>query len=258
MNTSQRVVTILNYLASAGNSVGITEIGKHIGLAKASVYRILYSLENEGWVTQDTDTKRYSLSSRIMEIGLTMLSRLSLQSVSLPYLEKVRDITGETTHLSIRVDFERIYVYQVPGRHDVQMVVSLGWRRPLWAGAVGKVILAYMNESEIEEVMAQLKNSGVAYMPSGRVIDIDRLRDDLEQIRSQGFAITLGERTLGACALAAPIFDYEHKVKGALGVVGPSPRFDLEAAKSWGALVRDTAEKISLHMGAGYQIVERQ
>jgi DNA-binding IclR family transcriptional regulator len=254
MNTAERVVSILNYLASTNTPVGVTEIGKHLGLAKATVHRILTSLEKARWISQNPETQRYSLSSGIMELGLTMLSRLSLQSVSLPHLEQVRDIIGETTHLSIRVDLERIYLYQVPGKHDVNLVVSLGRRLPLWVGAVGKSMLAHMRESEIETVIAELRRSGISTLPSGRVLNIEQLLQELDEIRKQGFAVTLGERTLGACAMGTPIFDHEHKVLGALGVVGPSPRFNLDLAKSYGALIKNTGEKISLQMGAGNSV----
>jgi len=86
---TERVVARVNYTASGEGPSSITEISKKVGLSKSSAYRALSSLKNAKWVIQDSDTKKYSLGSTLLELGLSVTSRLDLRSASLPFLNKL-------------------------------------------------------------------------------------------------------------------------------------------------------------------------
>ena len=124
MNTVGRIIAVMNYMISANHSVGVTDVARQLGLGKATVYRILTELESNNWVIQNTETKDYKISTGILEIGLSLLNKFDIQAVSLPHLSKLRDTTGETTLLSIRINLERLFIVELPSKYELSPVVS--------------------------------------------------------------------------------------------------------------------------------------
>lgn len=249
MNSIKRAVAVLNCLASAGLPAGVTELSKSLGLSKGTVSRLLSDLEREQMVVQDPDTRRYSLGVRLLELGLMAQSNVDLRSASMPHMHQLRDVTGETVTLSMRVGIERMHIALVPGTYEVRQVPELGKRYPLWAGGSGKVILAYLKNDEIQAVMDRLHESGIRVLASGQALSAEKLGEELEQIRKKGFVVTVGERLTSLCGASAPIFDVEHRVVGSLTVGGPLPRFGVEEGERLGPVVGEAARKVSLHLG---------
>lgn len=251
MNTPERVVDILDVLASAGGACGISDISRQLGIGKNNVFRILTALECKGWVQQDEETKKYSLTGAMASVALRALSNLDIQKASLPYLRELQTITGETSALCIRVELERMFISSVPSEHEVRQIVSLGNRLNLWYGSGGKVMLAYLTHDEIDTVLQRFRESADTVPPTEETITA--LRVELVQIRQQGYATGIGQRNPAVCGVAAPIFNHDQKVVGSLGVSGPMPRFNLELAAKYSTLVKDQARKISTLLGARMQ-----
>lgn len=250
MSLIERIVSIVTYLAESQSYHGVTEIGKELRINKSSVNRILSTLESLKWVVQDHETRKYRLGSRILEIGVSLMSHLNIRIVSMPYLYQLRDLINETAMLSLRVEFERIFIEQVQDNHEIRMVAELGKRYPLWCGAQGKVILANMEESEIGEVINNLIKSGISVLASGQRVDVNILLKELGEIRKQGFALSVGERVIEATAVAGPIFDSDNRIAGAISVGGPLQRFTVDMAKQYGPFISQIAMKINLQLGA--------
>jgi len=248
MDVISRLVSVVNYLAADQSYHGISEICQKMRVNKASVHRILSSLEGMGWVVQDPETRKYKLGSPLLEIGLSLLSHLDVRMISLPYLNQLRDSLNESAMLTLRVGFERIFVDQVQDNHEIRLLAGLGKRYPLWCGAQGKVMLANLEEREIEMVIDNLIKSGIRVLASGQNLDIDGLRKELVEIRKQGFAVSVGERVIGASAVAGPIFGPDNRVAGAISVGGPLHRFGIDRASECGPLVSQVTEKISLQL----------
>jgi DNA-binding IclR family transcriptional regulator len=141
MDPTERIILVVNYLAADQLYHGITEISKKLKLSKASIHRILSTLERQRWVIQDPETQKYRLGSAILEIGLSNMSQLDIRVASLPYLYQLRDSINESAMLSLRVGFERIFIDQIQDKHEIRLIAELGKRHPLWYGAQGKVIL---------------------------------------------------------------------------------------------------------------------
>lgn len=245
MKAEQRVLSILDYLASIGKPCQVTEISRQLKISKSTTSRNLSSLKSGQWVAQDTESRRYTIGTRALEFSLSILSCFDIRQDSLSYLGQLRDATGETSMLSLRAGLERMYIEQVPGVHEVRQIVQLGKPLPLWCGAPGKAILAYMEESDRQWIVDTLRKSGVVVLASGQTMDIDRLQEELAEIRKQGFALSVGERVAGTSAVAAPIIDRQGQVAGAISVSGPLSRFSVDLATHYGPLVREAARAIS-------------
>jgi DNA-binding IclR family transcriptional regulator len=259
MNTVERVTGIIGYLAMSGDSRGVTQATKELGLSKGTLHRILSSLVRAGWVVQNSESKNYTLGTKLLEISSLIVSNLDLRKASVPYLEKLHSTINETPSLSMRAGLERIVIDQLPGHHEVLHLVVMGKRLPLWCGAPGKVILAHLREREIEMIMDNLrKQPEQSTYASGERVDTNTIQKELADIRKTGFFVTRAERVVGATAVAAPIFGRNQEVIGALSVSGPDARFNRDQARRNGPLISQMAREISLQLraGFGHQIIE--
>ena len=250
MNTPERVIDIIDTLASADCPVGVSEISRQLEIGKNNVFRILSALDEKGWVQQDFETKKYSLTGAMARVALKALSQLDIQKVSLPYLHELQQVTGETSALSIRVELERMLISFVPSNHNVRHIVTVGERRELWYGSGGKAILAFMTDEEIDTVLKQFNTSGVTTLADGRTITEETLREELAQIRKQGYSVAGGERYLEVYVVSAPIFNHNQEVIGSISVSGPMSRFNEEKANQYSTLIVEKAKKISSILGA--------
>jgi IclR family KDG regulon transcriptional repressor len=250
MNTAERVVDILDAVASAGVPCGVSELSRQLKIGKNNIFRILSALEDKGWLEQDTETKKYRLTGAMAEVAFRALSQLDIQEISTPYLHELQQMTGETSALVMRVELQRTFISSVPSNQSVRHVVPVGERSELWRGSGGKAILAFMTEDEIEAVLRQFIDSGVSVLAAGQAVTVESLRAELAQIRDQGFAAVAGERTSGVCGVSAPIFNHQQKVVGAISVSGPMNRFDMEKALQYSTLIMEKAKKISSILGA--------
>jgi DNA-binding IclR family transcriptional regulator len=249
MSAVKHTINIVNFLAHNRGPQKITDISKALNVSSSTVHRILSSLKNAEWVVQDHVTRKYEIGTCLLEFALSLSSQVDLKDVSLPFLRLLNSEVKEAVMLSARVGFEKIYIEQIRSNYELQHIVELGKRLPLWAGASGKAILAYLKKEEIENVMRRLKRLRIRVLASGQLIDVEKLRQELVEIRDRGFSISKGERIAWVNSVAAPIFDSSHRVVGAISIGGPEPRFGLELAIRYGPSVRESANNISIQIG---------
>lgn len=249
MTLIERITLILSYLAHSRAECRMIDISKEVGLSKATVYRILSSLEHERWVVRKPNGK-YSLGNKIIELSIPMLTDFSLIRDCTPYLERLRDETGETAILHLLDNLKRLVIQQVQGNKGLLYLAKPGQRLPLWCTAPSKAILAFMEEDGVEAVIAELRRSGVHNFGTTKTPNIDKLREELVDIRRRGFSISVGERVQGAFGLAAPIFDRDSKVIGSISIAGPEARLTDDKVTEYGALLKHIARDISLSLGS--------
>jgi IclR family acetate operon transcriptional repressor len=249
----ERVINLLSYLASSGKACGVTEISKRLKIDKSSVSRILSTLEKLNWVVQFPDST-YGLSVKPLEFGLSIISGIDIKKVSQPHLVELNNITQETTGLNVPIGLEYILLDQVECKLPLRHVLQLGTRTPLWFGAPGKAMLAFMDESEINEIIDKIKSSSEKIPVSGEILEIGKLLGEIDEVRKQGFTISTGELTSACVAVASPVFDHRNKVIGSIIVTGPIPRFNKKIARDFGPLVKQTAKDISIKLGSSYNL----
>ena len=246
----ERLMSIMDYLTTATTPKRLTDIAKELNLSKTTTFRILHALEKGQWVSCNTDTGMYQIGIKILEMGLHMHANTPLVVIVMPYLSELRDVINETVGLSIRIDSERMFVEEIQSNRALRFISPLGTRLPLWAGAIGKVILANLKEAEKVQYIEQLKQRDLPIFPSGKVLDLDNLRAELDKIQKEGFAISFGERESGTTAIASPIFDIHGDVIGALNIAGPTDRVKNDVLIQYCKLLKKTANLINQKMGS--------
>jgi len=219
---------------------GLTEISAQVGLHKSTVFRLLATLEERGFVVRDEASEKYRLGLRILELSANFAREDDLSVILLPEMERLRDEIDETVSLYVRDGHERVRIQAVQSAQPIRRVATVGARLPLSVGASSKVLLAFADPAVRNEVMND---------PSWpETVDKRKFLEQLEGIVAAGYATSFEEREPGAAAISAPIFNRSGKLVAALAVSGPSNRLTyeemlnhlpaiLEAARRMGALV---------------------
>lgn len=220
----------------------LTEIARAVDLPKTTTHRVLGALARTGLVARDGEDSRYHLGPEAVSLGLAAIGGPDLRTTAIPIMLDLRDRTRETITLSLRVGWERVYIAQEESAQDVRMTVEHGRRYPLFAGASGRAILAFLPAAELDEYL-----SSVALTPltSKTITDPVRLRAELGCVRELGYAASFGERDASAASVAAPIRGFRGRAIGSLSVCGPVTRFDSARADELGALAHHAAEQLS-------------
>jgi DNA-binding IclR family transcriptional regulator len=219
---------------------GLSEISAQVGLHKSTVFRLLATLEERGFVIRDEASEKYRLGLRILELSANFSREDDLSVIMLPEMERLRDKLDETVSLYVRDGKERVRIQAVQSGQAIRRVATVGARLPLSVGASSKVLLAFADPTVRSEVMSD---------PSWpETVDKQRFLKQLEGIVAAGYATSFEEREPGAAAISAPIFNRSGKLVAALAVSGPSNRLTyevmqqhlpaiLEAARRMGTLV---------------------
>ncbi|CAM4077673.1 IclR family transcriptional regulator [Nocardia ninae] len=219
----ERAMDVLLLFGRSGRSdLGVTEIATELGITKAAVHRILTALRNRDLIALEPTTRRYALGHAAIALGRAYLARTDLRVMAAPELRRLASVTGETATLSIRRGDTRMYVDQVVPDQELRMEVALGVPYPLYAGSSSKVILAMLRKEEIDEYLSRHE---LTAFTDATITSVRKLRTELNATKKRGYAISMGERQIGAASLAAPILDHDGGVVAAISVCGPLSRF---------------------------------
>lgn len=244
--TIERATEVLFLFTEDGRtSLGVTEIANDLGISKAVVHRILTSLRDRDLVVSDPTTRKYSLGPAVLALAASYRSHLDVRPMALEAMERLTASTNETATLSIRSGFHRTYTDQVTPPVEVRMTVQIGRPYPLHAGSSSKAFLAFLPEDEQNQFF---ESESLDQLTPITVTDSAALRRELDQIRQQGFAVSLGEREAGAAAVAAPVFDREGPV-AVISVCGPLERMRDNVA-AIAVLVLDETRGLSTRLGS--------
>jgi IclR family transcriptional regulator, acetate operon repressor len=244
-----RTADVLSYLSqSAPNPAGVTEIATALGLSKAVVFRILTSLQDRGYVDFEPASRRYQLGPKSLSLGMAYLERADVRRPVHDTLVALSERSHETATLSLRTGWQRMYVNQILPADDIKMVVPIGKVFPLHAGASSKAFLAFLPDEEQERFFRE--HAKLARLTEHTVVDRRALRAELEQIRSDGFAASRGERQPGAASVAAPVLDQDGAPAAVISVCGPMERFKARSQAAAQLLLEET-ERLSRQVQPG-------
>ncbi len=242
----ERALNILEAFTAAEPELTATDLSRKLVLNKSTVHRLAGLLERRGLLSRNPKTRAYTLGPAIFRFVGLILRQGDIASLSLPHIVALRDQTGETVGLNIRVGRNRACIAQIESPHELRMRLDIGKLLPLYCGAAGKVLLAHMEPEEIEEV---IRETGLAPLGPGSIRDPEMLRRQLGAIRRDGYAISKEERTAGGHTLAAPLRDRNGLVVASLSVYGPAVRLPDARIEELHPLLVETATSISKALG---------
>jgi IclR family KDG regulon transcriptional repressor len=245
--TVMRALTILRLFDGKLEWLGVREIARRLDMNSASVHNLLRTLAGEGLLEQHNETKKYRLGLGLVALAGIKLSQMGLVSYATPLMRELMHQTEETTILATLYRDDVLFLARFESSHLLRVASQMGGTAPLHCSAVGKVLLAFQGSDRIETVL-----SGSLEQFSARTVtDPSLLREELERIRKQGFAVDFGGYIDGVHAVAAPVQDHSGQVVAALGLVVPASRFPTDKLSEFTTKVVQTARQISRALGAG-------
>jgi DNA-binding IclR family transcriptional regulator len=224
----------------------LAEISQYLGLHKSTAHRLLSLLKKKGLVVVDPTTQLYSLGPALVELAWVVLRQQDLRSLCRPFLEQLRQATNETVSLNMRIGNKRVCIEELPSDQEVKYSQAMGLTAPLHVGAPGKALMAFLPADERERVLATLTFEPLT---PETITDLDALRAELDRTRVRGYAVSIGERSPWAAAVAAPIRDRSGQTIVAVSVLGPSHRLTAKVLKELGGQVIKVAREISAALG---------
>ncbi len=242
VKTIDRLVEILDYFAHERRSLSLAELSTTLNLPKSTLHRFLTSLESHGVLRREAGDKKWRLGYHLMVWGSLATESTTLREIARPFMSDLVAVSGETAILTIYHDHDVIVIDMCETNHSVRLKMETGTQRAPHAGASSKVLLAYLPE---DEVMAVIEEKGLPKLCTNTITDAHTLMQELECIRSRGYADSLEETDPGAWGVATPIFDWRGQVVGAIGLAGPTQRYSQEKIDLFVALCRKNAGGIS-------------
>jgi DNA-binding IclR family transcriptional regulator len=243
-----RAVDILKALAGAARGLGVTEVADRLGVAKPTAHALLRTLEAGGLVSQDHDTGKYRLGPVLLELGNAYLETHELRARSIVWADSLATRTNEAVWVCVLSGDHVLVVHHAFRPEGAVQILEVGAVLPWHTCALGKAIVAHLPEPE----RAALLVGALPVLTGGTVTDPAHLSAQLEAVRVTGYAVEDGEAAIGDAGIAAPVFDREGDVVGAIGLVGPVERLLADAARDECAVaVRETARMLSRDLGAG-------
>lgn len=247
---AEALTKIVTFLAENEQETGISEISRGTGINKNMVFRILNTLENEGWVY--CNGQKYSLTLLLFGLASKPISRLSLNTAATPILYDLLNKTGESTYLGILNDDKVLYLQHLDGIKNVRVAGRVGGEYDLYCSAPGKVLLAHADNDFIEEYTSRQFNANT----KNTITEKDALSRELECIRKNGYATDKEEFGNGITCVAAPVYDFTGKVIGVIGCSAFTVNNSEEIIKRLLPDVISSAKSISSHLGYSF-ILER-
>lgn len=241
-----RGLNLLERLSASPGGLALSELAEQADLAPSTTHRLLQALQGQGFVTQDSELGVWKIDVKTFRIGNSFLEARDFVATSRPFLRRLTALTGETANLGIRDDGTAVFLAQSESSQMMRMITRLGSRAPLHASGVGKALMAWLPDDELERVLAE---RGLARVTENTLHTPESLRAGLAEIRRQGFACDREEHAIGLHCVAACIHD-EHGIPlAAISVSGPVARIPEARLLELGALVRDTAAEITARLG---------
>lgn len=245
----ERAFSVLDRFTFEHDRWTTTALARACDLPIPTTHRILVVLDRLGYVARDPLTREYRLGHAATELGRRSLGLGDLQRRSLPVLRWVSNSAAETALLSVVSDAADYgYVAARVDRPDsLDLSLDVGRRMPLHAGASFKVLLAHVDATRAEALVAgQLERRC-----SRTITEPDRLRQDLADVRARGWAYSCEETDRGAWGLAVPVLDGADELVCGLGVAGPTARLRSDRLPTVLAVLRRAARQIvqSLPLG---------
>ncbi len=239
-----RAMNILELILK-NEPIGVTDLSEITKIHKSTVYRILNTLVQLGYVSQNNDGK-YHTGLKLFEIGSKAINGLDLRQTASPYLKELQKKTGETIHLGVLDDTDIIYIDKVESDKTIRMHSNIGKRSYVHSTSLGKVILAYSSKNIIEKIITE---KGLPKMAINTITNPDEFRKRLKLVNYQGFALDEEENEIGIRCIAGPIFNYRGEITAAFSISGPSIRVTKEKIMEYKDLVKFYSKKISIALG---------
>lgn len=244
INSIDKALDLLELLAE--EPLNLLELAERLDRPKSSLYRIITTLEERGYITREEETEKYCLGLKTLKLTKNLLENNTLRNVSRFAMQDLLSITGESVNLGVLTGEEILYVAVLEGTHQLKFTEVVGSKAPFHASAIGKVIAAHLPDEQLDRLLAKITFEKLTPKT------IDNKEDyiqELKIIKERGHALDNEEVATGARCIAAPIFNMFGRVEAAISISGAIHRMPDNQLTQLSAHVIDAAKTISTKLG---------
>src|SRR5207344_3079205 len=153
----ERGLAILSAFGSDKSTIGVSELSRELGLSRSTTHRYIATLTSLGYLQQDAESKRYRLGPKVLDLGFSAINSMDVREISAPHLRRLSDETGHTVNLAILDGTDVVYIERCrtarPGQREIDLNLHVGARLPAYCTAMGKAILAFLDEERREQII---------------------------------------------------------------------------------------------------------
>jgi IclR family transcriptional regulator, KDG regulon repressor len=244
-STTLKAFNVLEIVAAANQAMTISEVASQAGIDRSTAYRMLETLEEAGYISQDEATKRFKLSYKVISLSRNLMVDNEINSLFHRTLKTISDITQETVELSVLDGLQTVLVQQIKGAQRVNVAYQIGDRADLHCTSIGKCLLAYQDPLYVERVIA----NGLVRRAVNTITHENEFRVELQKIRAQGYAFDNLELADDMRCVAVPVFESGGRVTRGFSISGPSTRFTLEKLEELKVPMLNSARELSKQVG---------
>jgi IclR family KDG regulon transcriptional repressor len=246
VGVTQRLFSIMEALSQQPKSgVALEELTQMTGMAKTTVFRLLYSMVKLGYVDRDPVSNLYSLSGRFFELGTNALPYQRLTVIAKPLMQTLLLTFGESVNLAVPLNGLAIYIMVLESPKAHRVAATVGEFSYFHSTSVGKSIAAHLSAEEREEAILR---HGMPPMTQATITSRSALEEELARVRQEGVAVDNEENAPGIICVGGPIFASKGRPIAALSISGPSVRIS-ESLPAIKKAVKETVQKISMLLG---------
>jgi DNA-binding IclR family transcriptional regulator len=243
-NSLSHGLETLEFLADQ-DQAKLVEIASHLGVSRATAFRVVTALESHGYVEHVRDEHVFRLGPGVRALAARS-NASSVVRLAAPAMASLRSATSETVNLALLSRGRICYSAIIDGAFALRMLTKVGDKVPPHATAIGKVIAAFLSAGERE---ALLGTEPYPALTNLTITSCGELETELSRVRSDGFATDSGEVEVGAACVAAPIFGSDGRPLGAISVSGLAERMPKSGVPELGSMIRGWCDDISQQLG---------
>lgn len=217
---------MIKSLSAPGPGLTLADVARDTGLTRAAARRFLMTLQDLGYAR--CEDRRFSLTPRVLELGYSFLSGLTLPELAQSHLRELVERVHESSSVSILDGGEIVYVARESTQRIMRVAISVGTRFPAYATSMGRVLLAGLEPDGLDHYFERAE---LRPLTLGTVTGEGPLREEIDQVRRQGWAIVDQELEEGLRAVAAPIRAPDGTVVAAINISAHASLRTLEAIR---------------------------
>ena len=241
-----RAFAILEEIARHRDGIGLAELSKMVGLHNSTAFHLAKTLVSLGYIRQERDSKRYRIGLPLFALAASALDEIEMVNIAMPILEQLSRDTGESGHFAVRMGDAVVVIARTSGSGAFQLTDRVGVVRPAHCTALGKVILAALDEDEIKRFLQR-----VELKPSTKksITEVPALLREIADVKRTGVAYDQGEFNLEVRCIAVPAKDFTGQTIGAIGISGPIWRESSQALQTKAKAVQAAGARLSAAFG---------
>ncbi|MCI1892825.1 MAG: IclR family transcriptional regulator [Schleiferilactobacillus perolens] len=231
---------IMDYLLMQPKSPTLAELSRGLNSSKSTTLKILKTMEHLGFVRREEETKRYVLGTQLIPYATKAISSFDIANVAQPYLEKLRDETGETINLGIPVNQRIVLVSKLESSNSIRLQSTIGGSMNMYSSAMGKAVLATYSADQLKRF---LDTTDLRPVTQNTITNQNELRHDLKIIQEVGVAVDNEENEPEAFCLGA-VLKKDTQLYGAFSISTPKYRMTPERRAGFIRMLLNTQHDI--------------